>query len=250
MKTSIFRLLLVLLLVAGAAAMLWQRRTWTRFQSERHVRIVKETPGSPVGDNTDPGPSPTGPGLELVRLRGEVAALRREVETHPTKPLSFRETINEWATLWPGPKPSQLAGYQAMTNVQPVGFASPGQALQTFFHAFQNQTQAPFDRTRMKELWDVPDDFDSPDTHYDIHLGQGFGGEVGYRVTGQEELTPGKVKLKVDFEKRDGSYCQREMVMVDHGGHWRLQPLSVTLSNLSAADESATGSAAPAVSRP
>jgi hypothetical protein len=114
-----------------------------------------------------------------------------------------------------------------MTQVVPAGFATPEAALQSFHYAFRHQTKEPLGSTGMKEIWDVPDDFDAPGGGYNIDLGLGYGGETGYRVAGQEKLADGVVRLDVEFEKDDGSWYTRQMIMADHGGHWRVRPVRV-----------------------
>jgi hypothetical protein len=46
----------------------------------------------------------------------------------------------------------------------------------------RNQAKEPLNPTWMKQLWDVPDDFDEPGAGYSIDIGEGMGGEDGYRV--------------------------------------------------------------------
>jgi hypothetical protein len=63
---------------------------------------------------------------------------------------------------------------------------------------------------------------------YNIHLGEGFYGGKGYRVVSRRLLATNTVELTVDFEKNDGTSFRRDRLLIEHNGHWRLQPMSVT----------------------
>lgn len=82
----------------------------------------------------------------------------------------------------------------------------------------------------MKEIWDVPDDFDDPNAKYSINLGSGMGSEFGYRIVTQESISTNAICLVVEYEKPDGSSFRREQVLVQTNGRWRVKPAGVTLA--------------------
>ena len=102
------------------------------------------------------------------------------------------------------------------------------QQLNAALADMRNQAKEPLDNTRMKDLWDVPDDFDNPGAKYSIDIGEGIGGEVGYRIVSQQTMAANEVRLTLDYENVDGSSFRREKVLIEDRGRWRVRPVSVT----------------------
>lgn len=133
----------------------------------------------------------------------------------------------EWKELFQGPKPSEQEGYVTYSGVTNAGYADPVRALQSFYFVMargmhERQALTP---TKVKEIFDVPDDFDDA-AGYNIHLGEGISG-IGYRVVESEDLGGGQVRLTIDIENPDGSWSRRERLMVQNGGRWRVKPARV-----------------------
>ena len=168
------------------------------------------------------------PASELLRLRNEVTLLRRDLESPEPRPALQKESAEDWASVHSGPKPSSQPGFGYFTKMTNVGFSTPQTAFQSFNFAMRNQQNEPLNNTRMKELWDVPDDFDDPDARYSIHMGEGMGGEIGYRIVSQDRIAPNQMRLTVDYERPDGSSFRREKVLVENKGRWRMKLVSVT----------------------
>lgn len=86
----------------------------------------------------------------------------------------------------------------------------------------------PLDSTRMKEIWNLPEDFDDPNAKYSVDIGQGIGPAIGYRIVSKEPLGSNQVRLVYDYERRNGSSFRHEKVLIEKNGEWRLQPVRVT----------------------
>ena len=162
---------------------------------------------------------------ELHRLRGQVAVLRRELEEHQHAQAA-RAFSNDWQLVYSGPRPSDHPGFIHFTNLVRADFSSPDRALQSWHYAFHHQTDEPLDSSRMKEIWDVPDDYDQ-EPGYNIDMGEGLYGGTGFRIVTQETLASNMVRLIIDYEKDDGSSHRRERILVEKNGRWRVKPARV-----------------------
>ncbi|MBL9126500.1 MAG: hypothetical protein JNL97_02580, partial [Verrucomicrobiales bacterium] len=131
---------------------------------------------------------------------------------------------DEWNGVWDGPKASQQSGFRRFADLAPEGWASPEAAYGSFQHAMRHQTTDSLTPARMKEVFDLPDDFDDPKVRYSLHLGAGMQGNLGYRVVRSEPLEPGKVKLVVEIENTSGSSFREERILVRSGDRWRVRP--------------------------
>jgi len=165
----------------------------------------------------------TSPPVELLRLRNEVGTLRQKLETPLPREFSKSQAETDWAFVHGGNKPSQQPGYRSFQAAANVGFDTPEAAFQSFHFAMRNQSQEPLNQSRMKQLYDVPDDFDQPGVNYSIDLGQGIGGEIGYRIVEQKQVSPKDVRLSVDYETRGGGSFRRETILIEKNGQWRIR---------------------------
>jgi hypothetical protein len=226
MKRSSFILIILVIVGAGIWALRRQRIALEEVRGAHRTRTKPAAAADAILAQSA-GTVSERPSAELLRLRNEVTLLRQELEAsvQPSwQPLSSSESAADWALVHSGPKPSENPGFLHFTNLVKNGFATPEAAFQSFNHAMRNQHLERLDNTRMKELWNVPDDFDDPNAKYSINMGEGMGGEIGYRIAGQESITPNQVRLTIDFERKDGSSFRREKILVEKDGRWRMEP--------------------------
>ncbi len=231
MRTCFFVLVLILLLVAGGFTLLHQQRQLASLRAEwTKMNSVPQVSNTSTGAQSKPPPEPTNPARaasELLRLRGEVSVLRRDLDARTSGVVSRRQAEDDWALVHSGAKPSDYPGFIFLTNCVRTGCDTPAAALQSFYFAMRNQEKEPLTPSRMKQLWDVPDDFDVPGAAYSIDLGEGIGREQGYRLVDQQPLGNNEVRLTLEFERPDGSAFRRNLVLVEHNGIWRLKPARV-----------------------
>ncbi|MFO1497242.1 MAG: hypothetical protein U1G07_02400 [Verrucomicrobiota bacterium] len=224
-----FQLAFIALWLSGAAWLFLSQRTDLEKlrPAGRARRAMTNSASTPVS-RTGPAIESRAPSSELLRLRGEVGVLRRELAlTGATDSDDDTQRTNDWLAVYSGFKPSELPGFRYYRQLTDVGFATPEAALQSFQYAAGHQQEEPPTNTRMKDFWDVPDDFDQ-EPGYNIHLGEGFYGGIGYRVAGQEFLATNVVRLTIDYEKEDGSSYRRDKILVQTNGRWRMKPQAVT----------------------
>jgi hypothetical protein len=229
MKRGIFPFLIAAIVFVGVSQLQRQRATLAEMRLTSSARGAAAQPRSQ--DKSAPTPDleqPERPSADLLQLRSEVTQLRRDLEAPVPRPTPPKEWAEEWSLVHSGPKPSQYPGFGYFTNLANVGFATPENAFQSFNFAMRNQQNERLTDARMKELWDVPDDFDDPDAKYSIHMGEGMGGEIGYRIVQQERIATNQIRLTIDYEKPDGSSFRREKVLVQKEGRWRVKPAGVT----------------------
>jgi hypothetical protein len=215
-----------LLLLALAAAWIYLKQGASIIEARvRLGRNEAERASENARVPTDAAAPDSGPSLELLRLRGEVAILRRELENRRAPDLASNARSNDLQLIYSDPRPSEHLDFVDYSNIAPAGFATPEAAFQSFNQMMM--AKQPLTNTQMKDYWNVPDDYDQP-PGYNIHLGEGFYGGKGYRVVSRRLLGTNTVELTVDFEKNDGTSFRRDRLLVEHNGHWRLQPVSVT----------------------
>jgi hypothetical protein len=227
MKNTLFLSLIIALLVLAGLILIRQRIAITGLRTEIAQAANAELSNDPVPGAGEP-PTMIGPASkELRQWRREVAALRGKLAGLREPEEMWEQSAGDWDLVFGGPKPSDHLDFVAFTNLADVGFATPDAAFQSFHHAFQNQRQQPITNTLMKDLFDVPDDFDEPGGGYSINLGEGISG-IGYRIVSRDPLATNMVRLTFDVENRDGSWSRREKILIERGGHWRVRPVSVT----------------------
>jgi hypothetical protein len=227
--------LLITLLVLAAFVAIWCRDRAALENTRRSLTNLAtegaQARNSRSGTNTLPL-RVSRPSAGLLQLRAEVTALRNELESPIPAQISKEQAANDWALVHSAAKPSEHPGFVSFANAKNVGFATPETAFQSFNYAMRHQEKEPVDDTaRTMELWDVPDNWAEPGAYSGIDIGEGMGGEIGYRVVAEEKLAANQVKLIVDFEKPDGSSFRRSKVLVEHNGRWRMKPVSVTPKN-------------------
>lgn len=231
MNRRSFLLIAAAVILAGAWAL---RRQHTQIVHTQASLAALKSSGGPLGLQQDsmsrPSSESNRPSSELLRLRSEVTLLRRDLEspTHTLQPISRNQWAEDWALVHSGPKPSEQPGFALFTSLTNAGFSTPEAAFQSFNYAMRNQAREPLNDTRMKELWDVPDDYDDPNARYSINLGEGMAGEIGYRIVSREMVATNQVRLTIDYEKPDGSSFRREKVLVENHGRWRMKPAGLT----------------------
>jgi len=226
MRKRLFLILLFVVALAEVLILLQQRNRINRLRQRSETRADQSHPRK-LPEKSSPPQKP--PSLELLRLRNEVTMLRQEVNKLPQRlPLTATGLADEWAEVHSETKASDEPDFVVMNKLQAVGNATPRQAYQTFQYAMRNQQQEPLTPAKMKELWAVPDDFDDPNARYSISMGQGMGGEIGYRVVKEEFLLTKEVKLTLDFENSDGSSFRQQRLLVQRNGKWRVKPESVS----------------------
>jgi hypothetical protein len=230
MRPRAFILAIVFLVAAGA---IFCRRNQIAIDGARRL-LADSGPERPQVTNfesiapTMPAPDHR-PSAALLELRAEVTALRNELDSIVTGRISAEQASNDWALVHSGPKPSDLPGFISFKDATNVGFATPESAFQSFNYEMRHPPkESADDAARTMELWDVPDDWAEPGPK-GIDIGEGIGGEVGYRFVSQEILATNQIKLIVDFEKPDGSSFRRSKVLVKHNDRWRMKPVSITV---------------------
>ena len=225
MRRGLFVGLLVGLVAIGLLALKWQR---IRLQEERlALSTARKEPSEALIAPPRSRPSPS---LELLRLRNEITMLNQELRaaTNRVDRVLPDRARTDWEEIHSGPRLSEQPGFVSLTNLAPAGNATPAAAFQTFEFVMRNQHKEPLTPTRMKEIWDLLDDFDDPNARYSINIGQGIGGETGYRIVREESRSTNEVVVTVDFETLDGGTIQQEKVFAYRDGKWRLKPASVT----------------------
>lgn len=230
MRTALFLLAILLLLALGGFTLLQQQRQVASLRAQLQRASTWQTSNSSnhVGPSPVPQPESATKESELLRLRGEVSLLRRDLEATAAGALSRRRAEDDWALVHSGAKPSDYPDFVFFTNCVSAGFGTPATALQSFYSAMRNQAKEPLNPTRMKQLWDVPDDFDEPGAGYSIDIGEGMGREDGYRIVSQEPTGSNGLILTLEFELPDGSSSRRNVTMVERTGLWRMKPARVS----------------------
>lgn len=226
MSKRLFLILLSVVALAEVLILLQQRNRVNSLRQQSETRANQSHPRKLPEKSLRPQKPPS---LELLRLRNEVTMLGQEINNQPQRPPPTATGLaDEWAEVHSGTKASDLPDFVVMNKLQAVGNATPHHAYQTFQYAMRHQQQEPLTPAKMKEIWDVPDDFDDPDARYSISMGQGMGGEIGYRVVKEEFLSTNEIKLTLDFENPDGSTFRQERLLVQRNGKWRVKPESVS----------------------
>ena len=234
MKTIFFLLALVLLLVVGGFTLLQQQRQVASLRAQLvQMTSPRQTSNFPTQVQARPVLEPDRSSAEsgLLRLRGEVSLLQRDLDAAAAGALSRRRAEDDWALVHSGAKPSDYPDFTFFTNCASAGFGTPAAALQSFYFAMRNQAKEPLNPTRMKQLWDVPDDFDEPGARYSIDIGEGMGREDGYRVVSQEPNDSNGMRVTLEFELPDGSSSRRNVTLVERDGLWRMKPAQVSRAN-------------------
>lgn len=229
MPRTVFRLLLLVILISGAWIARNQRAAIrsTRAALQSNATLTPEFSVPSPASTLAPPPAPPSPSLELLRRRAEVTRLRQELDTRSPRAQAITRAAEEWTHVWEGIRPSQQPGFVFFTNLAPAGFSTPEAAFASFQYVMRNQTLEPLTPTNMKEIFDVPDDFDDPNARYSIHLGEGISGEIGYRVFNQEFIDPTQVRLIIEMENPDGSHGRQARILVLRDGRWRMKPQGI-----------------------
>lgn len=225
-----FMILQTALLAMGLVVIRYQRTVLHEIHSERAVAmapasLAPEPLESPTTTVLRPADSsnPPRPSLVLLSLRAEVSGLRAELDGLNPLAQAARREEEDWNQVWDGPKPSELPGFNSFAELSPQGSATPEAAYQSFQYTFRNQPAEALTPTRMKEIFDLPDDFDAPDARYSIDLGAGMHGDSGYRVVQSKLIGPGRVVLTIEIENRNGTSFREERTLIESMGRWRVQ---------------------------
>lgn len=230
MRLRSFLLLQLLSLTIGITVLWYQRATLHDLRSEEPPTAAPSAAGPlPVGSPTPEtiydlaSPAESHPSVELLQLRAEVSRLRAEWDSLTPQAHAARREADEWNRVWDGPRPSDRPGFRRFSDLAPEGWATPEAAYGSFQHAFRNQSTEPLTPTRMKEIFDLPSDFDDPKSRYSIDMGAGMQG-VGYRIARSELVEPGQVKLTLEIENADGTSFREERTLIESNGRWRVKP--------------------------
>lgn len=227
MTRGAFLTLLALLLGSAVLIGRWQAAALLETQARLARERLRQAAGA--AGTAEPGasaPEPR-PSLELLRLRGQVGVLRRQLAELDPAEEARRQHSNDWHLVYSGPRPSDEPDFRHFASLQDVGSATPAAALESFYYAMNNQGKEPLTDARMKDLWDVPDDFDQ-EPGYNLHMGEGLYGGAGYRIVRQEVLSSNTVSVTIDYEKADGSSYRRDKILVQTHGRWRMKPARVS----------------------
>ncbi|MBL9139654.1 MAG: hypothetical protein JNK85_27540 [Verrucomicrobiales bacterium] len=227
MRTPLYCVTLALLVGVGAGLGLCQRRALVAARGDypEPSSPTHAGPERPPVEIRTPVQAEPRPSIELLRLRAEVTQLRAELDRDPARAETHARGASEWAQVFDGVRPSRMPDFVSFSNLVARGNSDPISAFATFQYRLRNQGNEPMTPSRMKEIYDVPDDFDDPDARYSVHLGRGMGREVGYRVVEQRTLATGEVALVLDLEDPDGGSHRVEQVLVRRGEEWRVKPV-------------------------
>jgi len=247
MSLRYFIVLQMALLALGLAVIRYQRAVLHEIHSERASAMAPPPLAQSLSDSPTPPSHPPAdamnsarPSLELLQLRAEVSRLRAELDAlNPQAQAATREA-DEWNQVWDGPKPSQSPGFRSFSDMTLKGWASPEAAYESFQYAFRNQPVEALTPTRMKEIFDLPDDFDDPKARYSIDLGAGMQGNLGYRIVETKMLEPGRVELAIEIENRNGTSFRETRTFIQSDGRWRMKLAGIQrLPDLPAEEEAA-----------
>jgi hypothetical protein len=223
-------LFLLLVLTVTGVLLLWRQHVQIVHAKEAlALRQIAAHSAQGTSRHRDLQPSPSS---ELLKLRNEVTMLNAELKAVIARPIhNAVQAEEEWDEVHSGQALSEKPGFVAVKELLPVGNSTPAEAFQSFHFALRNQQSEPLTPTKMKEIWDVPDDFDDPKVRYSISMGQGIGGETGYLISTERVISSNEVRLSVDFETKDGGSFRQNPVLVYRDGRWRMKPESVTVAN-------------------
>lgn len=222
-------MLLLLIVAGGVAGWFWQQARLTAAGEALRARLdeLARPAIPPAAGEAKTAESP--PSSELLKLRSEVTMLNQELRRASPQSLPPKSRAeSDWAEIHSGRRVSQQAGFIANSQLAHAGNATPAQAFQTLQFAMRNQENEPLTPAKMKEIWDVPDDFDDPNARYSISLGRGIGGETGYRIVREDVLSANEVRLVLEFETRDGGSFRQEQIVARRDGKWRVKPEGIT----------------------
>lgn len=232
MRWRSFILLAALLSGAFLGLLLFQWRQIERLRAAS-ASATLPAPGPSIANPATRDGTASSPPAELLKLRAEVTQLRQELATPPPvqHPLETRLLADEWAYAHNGPPLSSQPGFHFFSELGRPGFDTPEAAFESFMLALLHPEKKRLTETEMKEIWDLPDDYDDPRAKYSIGLGEGIGREHGYLIRDQQALDTNAVKLTIDFETPDGTVYRRERVLIQRNGRWRVKPESLQRAN-------------------
>lgn len=229
MTTRKFTIVLLMIAAAGGLILFLQDRA---ISHTRNVAFVADAPENPVTheSNNTSIPSPA-----LLQLRNEVAMLTKQIQENSPLSRSPQSLAGRWTSEWEeihsGPMSSNQPGFVSFKNLSNPGHATPAQAFESFQFALRNQSKEPLSETKMKEIWDLPDDYDDPKAKYSINIGRGISSETGYRVVREETISTNEIKLILDYSTADGASLRDERIVVFRNGKWRLKPAGLSRAN-------------------
>lgn len=234
MKTS-FTIAACGLLILGCVLLLRQRHELIDIRAQVEAR--RSQIAATVAEPALPALDSNRPSSELLSLRAEATGLRADLArlggatSGPSVTQAKLQAVeDEWALVHSGPKPSEFPDYRNFASVANAGFGTPEAAFESFQFFMRHRGDFLMDdNQRTKLLYDVPDDFGDPNGDCcNIHLGNGIGGELGYRIVRRENPMPGVARLILDFEHADGSSNREERTFVERNGTWRQKPVSIS----------------------
>lgn len=208
-----------------AARFTRQQRELARLQQRLdHLQTHAAQPATPPREPSEPV-SP-----ELLKARAEVAALRREQELQKggsatarssAEPGELADDSAELERLMKDRIASALPGYRPKESLRNRGFATPEDALETFWWTFTQPGGTNTDV--LDQLWWSPEEKAPEGYHYVIHLGIGVGNFSGYVVRERETVSDQEVLFRVG--RQEGTSVVEETaryIRVD--GQWRRKP--------------------------
>lgn len=192
-----------------------------RFEAAEAELVAPIAVVAPTDTPTDSGPS-----LELLRLRGEVAVLRRELRgtNAPAVPLPDRamaRSDREYVYAL-SKRPSEQPDFHPAGEARFAGFKTPENTVESYFFRMEDQKTNPLDPA---DLWDVPKEFDRGWT---LNLGALPNPGSGYRIAAQRWISAEEVTLTLETQRSDGTPSDAEITLVWREDRWRIRPHSVT----------------------
>lgn len=219
----------------GVVLAVWAVFLVARFTRQQQELALWQRRLDPLQTNTPPPATPSletaGPiSPELLKARAEVAALRREQTLQRGGSLSAQSSVGpgeladdsaELERLMKDRTPSAHPGYRPKDSLRNRGFATPDDALETFWWTSAQPGGANPDV--LDQLWWSPEDNAPEGYHYVIHFGMGVGNFSGYVVQARETVSDQEVLFRVG--RQEGTSVVEETARyIQVGEQWRRKP--------------------------
>jgi hypothetical protein len=167
---------------------------------------------------------------KLLKARAEVAGLHRELELQRGGSTTGQSTDGlgeladdsaELERLMKDRTPSALPGYRPKNSLRNRGFATPDDALETFWWTSAQPGGANPDV--LDQLWWSPEDNAPEGYHYVIHFGIGVGNFSGYVVQARETVSDQEVLFRLGRQEGN-SVVEETARYIQVGEQWRRKP--------------------------
>jgi len=181
------------------------------------------SPAAPAAVPVEARPSGGTPSPELLRARADVGQLTRELIARRQSAADSEgrspDASRELERLMQGRNPSDHPDFVAAESLQNRGFASPEEALETFWWAHAGPDRG----VKSEDLWWSPTEPAGEGYHYEIGLGYGVGPFTGYRVLSREEIGPDEVLITLQRQEQH-HVIEEEARFIRTDTGWKRKP--------------------------